>query len=135
MQKTITKGDVTITLFLNQDESVDLSKKMNIDYPNIDEKSRVMYPTAGDDGGLARIKDQFDLVAADRKFNETYHRIVLGQKIKKLRKEAGLTQEQLAEKSGILRPNLVRIESGKYSTGIDIISEIAKALGKSLDIV
>lgn len=135
MQKTITKGDVTITLFLNLDESVDLSKKMSIDYPEIDEKSRVMYPTAGDDGGIATIKDQFDLVAADRKFNETYHRIILGQKIKKLREEAGLTQEQLAEKSGILRPNLVRIESGKYSTGIDIISQIAKALGKSLDIV
>ncbi|MCR9064466.1 MAG: helix-turn-helix domain-containing protein [Cytophagales bacterium] len=135
MQKTITKGDVKITLFLNEDESVDLSKKMTVDYPNIDKKSRVMYPTSGNDGGVATIKDQFDLVSADRKFNETYHRIVLGQRIKKLREDAGLTQEQLAEKSGILRPNLVRIESGKYSTGIDIISQIAKALGKSLDIV
>ena len=59
----------------------------------------------------------------------------IGLKIKQLREEAGMQQEELAEKTGLLVPNISRIEAGKYSTGQDILSKIATALGKKLDIV
>ena len=62
-------------------------------------------------------------------------REIIGSRVKKLREEAGLTQEQLAEKTGLQRPNIARIEQGKYSTGQDILSKIASALGKRLDII
>lgn len=62
-------------------------------------------------------------------------RELMGRRIKELREDAKMTQEELAEKAGILRPNLTRIEAGKYSTGQDILSKIANALGKRLDII
>ena len=59
----------------------------------------------------------------------------LGLRIKQLRKEQGLTQFQLAEKTGLKQQNLARIERGKHSTGQDILSSIATALGKRIDII
>jgi transcriptional regulator with XRE-family HTH domain len=58
----------------------------------------------------------------------------LGLRIKELRKEAGITQQELADKTGLKRPNLARIETGKLSTGQDILSKIADVFGKKLDI-
>lgn len=62
-------------------------------------------------------------------------RKLIGDRIRQLREDAGLTQGQLAEEVGMTQPNIFRIESGKYSTGQDILSKIAAALGKRLDIV
>jgi len=59
----------------------------------------------------------------------------IGLRIKNLRKEQGLTQFQLAEKAGLKCGNLSRIEKGKHSTGQDILSNIATALGKRLDFI
>lgn len=59
----------------------------------------------------------------------------MGESIKNLREKIGLTQEQLAEKTGLQKQNISRIELGKYSTGQDILSAIAAALGKRLDII
>ena len=59
----------------------------------------------------------------------------LGKKIAKLRKEAGLTQEQLAEKTGLQRTHILRIESLLYFPKEDTLQKIAKALGKRLDII
>lgn len=67
--------------------------------------------------------------------NQNYERQRIGKRIKELREEVGMTQDQLADKTGLLKPNISRIESGKYSTGQDILSKIASALGKKLDIV
>ena len=52
----------------------------------------------------------------------------LGLMISKLRKERGLTQAQLADMAGIARPNIVNIEAGKYSPGLDIINKVCMAL-------
>ncbi|MGN7818767.1 helix-turn-helix domain-containing protein [Chitinophaga sp. 22536] len=64
-----------------------------------------------------------------------YHRRRIGEKIKALREEEGISQVELAERTGLLKQNISRIEQGKYSTGQDILSKIATALGKRLDIV
>lgn len=59
----------------------------------------------------------------------------IGKRIAELRTEKGITQTQLAELTGLKQGNIARIESGKYNTGQDILSSIAKALDCRLDIV
>lgn len=59
----------------------------------------------------------------------------IGERIKQLRLEHGLSQEQLAEKVGMLKQNISRIETGRYSTGQDILSKIGKVFGKNLDFI
>lgn len=64
--------------------------------------------------------------------NEVRERI--GQRIAKLRKEQGMTQAELAERTGIQRAHITRIEAGRYSVGIDLLQKIAEALGKNVDL-
>lgn len=56
-------------------------------------------------------------------------RIRIGSNIERIRKENGLSQNDLAIRTGLKQPNIARIEKGKYSTGIDIFSNIALVLG------
>ncbi len=53
--------------------------------------------------------------------------------IKVWREYRGLTQQQLASESGISKPYLSQIETGKRTGTTDILSAIAKALDVSLD--
>lgn len=57
----------------------------------------------------------------------------IGKRIAEIRKAKGLSQAKLSELTGIAPGNIARIETGKYSTGIDILSKIANALGYKLD--
>lgn len=57
----------------------------------------------------------------------------IGKRIAQLRMEAGISQYKLAELTGLAPGNIARIETGKYSTGIDILSKIGNALGYKLD--
>ncbi|MCZ2505101.1 helix-turn-helix domain-containing protein [Bacteroides fragilis] len=57
----------------------------------------------------------------------------IGKRIAEIRKTKGLSQAKLSELTGIAPGNIARIETGKYSTGIDILSKIANALGYKLD--
>ena len=59
----------------------------------------------------------------------------IGRRIAELRIEKGWSQEGLAQSCGMQQQNIARIELGKYSTGIDILSRIAEALGVQLDFV
>ena len=59
----------------------------------------------------------------------------VGKRIATLRKLAGLTQEQLAEKAGLQRTHVGRIEAGKYAVTLEVVQAIAEALGMSVDIV
>ncbi len=54
----------------------------------------------------------------------------IGQKIKKQRQSVKLTQEVLAHKTGIKRPNIARIEAGKHSSSLETLEKIAQALNK-----
>ena len=57
----------------------------------------------------------------------------LGEKISMLRKEAGLTQAQMAEKIGVSRPSLVKIENSQRVISLEEGDAISKVLGISLD--
>lgn len=59
----------------------------------------------------------------------------IGKRIAQLRMEAGISQYKLSELTGLAPGNIARIETGKYSTGIDILSKIGDALGYKLDFI
>lgn len=52
----------------------------------------------------------------------------LGKKIKKIRKERGLTLMELAEKSGVSQGYLSRIENGRHDPTFSVLLQIARAL-------
>lgn len=56
----------------------------------------------------------------------------IGTKIRIERKRSGLTLSQLAEKVGITLITLQRIETGKSSPSVALLSEIAQNLDKSI---
>lgn len=55
-------------------------------------------------------------------------KMLLGARIKELRKRSGLSQDQLAEKVGIEAKYLSRIEVGKRQPSIETLEHIADAL-------
>lgn len=55
-------------------------------------------------------------------------RIKLGKTLRKLRKEAGLSQEELGFKSKIHRTYIGAIERGEQNVSVDNIHKLAKAL-------
>ena len=62
-------------------------------------------------------------------------RVRIGKRIAELRKAKGVTQAKLAEKTGFSQSNIGRIETGRYSVGLDVLSKIASALGASVKLV
>ena len=50
------------------------------------------------------------------------------------RTDLGITQKELAEKSGVRQSNISRIERGTCSPTIRTLSELAYAMGKRLEI-
>ena len=62
-------------------------------------------------------------------------RVRIGSRIKEIREERGIEARDLARLAGIDAANLSRIENGRYSVGLDILSKIATALGKKIEFV
>lgn len=52
----------------------------------------------------------------------------------KSRKEAGLTQKELAERMGTAQANISRFESGTYNPSLAFLQKMAESLGKKLRI-
>ncbi len=61
------------------------------------------------------------------------NKILIGEKIKKYRKEKGLTQKKLGELCGINEANIRKYELGKANPKIETIEKIAKALETTTD--
>jgi transcriptional regulator with XRE-family HTH domain len=59
----------------------------------------------------------------------------IGQRIADLRKQKGMTQQDLSDAVGIQRNHLSRIEQGRYSVGFDTLQAIAEVLGGTIDII
>ena len=56
----------------------------------------------------------------------------VGDRIREARKQAGLTQNQLAEKSGVATISIHQYEAGKRKPQIERLQRIADALGVSI---
>ena len=59
----------------------------------------------------------------------------IGKRIKELREAKKMEARDLAILTGIDAANLSRIEQGKYSTGVDILSRICVILDAHLDLI
>ena len=64
---------------------------------------------------------------------ETRKRI--GQRVKALRTMAGLTQQELADRAGLQRTHIGRIEDGAFGSHVETIQQVAEALGMTVDII
>ena len=69
----------------------------------------------------------------DEQKQQTRERI--GQRIALLRKQAKMSQEQLAQAAGLQRTHVSRIEAGKYAVTLETIQAIAEAIGMTVDII
>ena len=67
--------------------------------------------------------------------NRQAERVRIGKRIKELREAKKMEARDLALLTGREAANLSRIEQGKYSTGIDILSRIAIVLNAHLDLI
>lgn len=52
----------------------------------------------------------------------------IGNRVRALRKQRGLTQDQLAKMASVKRPNISRLEAGKHVPGIILIQRLADSL-------
>lgn len=57
----------------------------------------------------------------------------IGQRIRKIRKANGLSQEQLAERVGISVTHMSHIETGNTKLSIEVFAEISQALDARSD--
>lgn len=53
--------------------------------------------------------------------------------IKQLRKQAGLRQEDMAQKLGVTRQTIIAIENDKYNPTLELAMKIAKLLGRPVE--
>ena len=66
--------------------------------------------------------------------NKEETRTRIGQRVKALRLMAELSQDELAQRAGLQRTHIGRIEGGKYAVNIETLQAIAEALGMTVDI-
>ena len=59
----------------------------------------------------------------------------IGQRVKALRLLADLSQDELAQRAGLQRTHIGRIEGGKYAVTLEVVQAIAEALGMTVDII
>jgi DNA-binding XRE family transcriptional regulator len=85
----------------------------------------------GAKGGVTR----HELATSEPK-SEGYRKWVswISARVNEERKLVGLTQEQLAEKSGLPQSHISRIETGKHSPSHATLEKIAKALNKPMTV-
>lgn len=100
--------------------------------------------------GGSKLADQFDELcsqSSDEELQDFYSdlsfacerenrgiRSAIGKRIKSIRLQRDMTQQELATAAGITKANVCRVEEGKYSVGIDVLDKIAEALGVSLEL-
>lgn len=53
----------------------------------------------------------------------------LGERLRSLRLAAGLTQAELARRTGIHRPNIARVEAGRHTPSLETLNRLASAIG------
>ena len=67
--------------------------------------------------------------------NKEQQRQRIGTDLSVLRKQRGMTQQQVADIAQMQRSHISRIEAGRYSVGFDTLQTIAEALDADIRIV
>ena len=72
----------------------------------------------------------------DKKYkNRTLHRVMLGDELRKVMRKKGVDADYLEEKTGIRSRNIENIILGRHDASIDILGNIADALGCKVSFV
>lgn len=88
---------------------------------------------------MEKSKTYFDKLMKDKKFREAfekeYIKVLISERIAKLRKEAKLTQEALAKKIHTTKSAISRYESDTYSGyTVSLLQKIARACNADVDV-
>jgi predicted transcriptional regulator len=87
---------------------------------------------------MSDLKQYLDEQLKNPGFAAEWERIKPEYEVMKLlveaRTEQGLTQKELAERTGIKQPNISRLENGQCSPTVDTLTALARGLGKELKI-
>ncbi|HHO82055.1 MAG TPA: XRE family transcriptional regulator [Halothiobacillus sp.] len=59
-------------------------------------------------------------------------RLIFARNFKKARKEAGMTQEAIRERTGFAQPFISEVENGRSTINLDNAAQLAAAVGKPL---
>lgn len=62
-------------------------------------------------------------------------RIRIGNRLREIREAQGLTTTQLGERCGLTQSTISKVENGKWSVSLDILSKVCEALGVKVEIV
>lgn len=85
---------------------------------------------------MTSFREDLEIRLKNPEFAKEYEKLTIEKELVKLiirtRNEAGMTQKDLAERTGIRQSNISRIESGSSSPRIDTLRKIAEGLGKQL---
>lgn len=65
---------------------------------------------------------------------ELNHRLRIGQRLKDIREAQGLTTTQLAERCGLVQSTISKIENGRWSASLDMLSRLCEALGARVEV-
>ncbi len=85
--------------------------------------------------GLTALERKVDELGLRQEVAEELSQILIEHKIAQLRKNRGLTQAALAQRSGVSQPMIAQIESGKLNNlTLKTLARTACALGASLKI-
>lgn len=60
--------------------------------------------------------------------NKTQAKIIFGKKLREIRREKGISQEELGFRAGLHRTYIGSIERGEQSVSVDNVYKLAKAL-------
>ena len=87
---------------------------------------------------MSNYKEFFTEMMADPEVRKEYDALEpefeLVRAMIRARHEAGLTQKELAEKTGLQQANISRIENGNGNPSIATLNRIAQGMGKKLTI-
>jgi len=67
-------------------------------------------------------------------YDEELNKLALARKVRQLREQQNMSQEQLAALVNTKQPAIARIESGKVMPRLDLLQRIAAALGMRLEL-
>lgn len=85
--------------------------------------------------GLKLLEKKIDRMALRREVEDELAQILVEHKVAALRKRRGLTQAQLAKRSGVSQPLIAQIESGKLNNlTLKTLARTARALDANLKI-
>lgn len=54
---------------------------------------------------------------------------LIGQRLREARKRRGLTQVEMARRTGIHQPNIARLEAGRHTPALETLERLATAIG------